>query len=136
MSIFKSITPTTNTELFQSDNICDIIKNGLTLDKQIDTLSNFISIALYSLEMYPDKEALYKQELVIEIIKFIKLDILMINKFTEFVSQEMYKTQNELRIKSELKESIIYMKIMKDMLFSILLEQDLKKMLKILYHMF
>jgi hypothetical protein len=136
MSIFKSITPTTNTELFQSENICDIIKNGLTLDKQIDTLSNSISIALYSLEMYPDKEALYKQELVIEIIKFIKLDILMINKFTEFVSQETYKTQNELRIKSELKESIIYMKIMKDMLFSILLEQDLKKMLKILYHMF
>ena len=60
----------------------------------------------------------------------------MIDKFTKFVSQETYKTQTELGIKSELKESIIYMKIMKDMLSSILLEQDLKKMLKILYYMF
>ena len=136
MATFKSISLTTKAITSQSENMHDIIKNGLELDNQIETLSNSISIALYSLEMYPDKETIIKKELLLQIIKFIKLDILMINKFTEFVAQETCKTQHEQNIKSEIKESLIYMKIMKDMLLSILLEQDLKKMLKILYHMF
>ncbi len=36
MSIFKSITPATNIDTCQSENISNIIKNSLELDKQID----------------------------------------------------------------------------------------------------